>query len=190
MSSISDDQAVSAETPPLPSAMPVGAKSRWWNSWLLLPLGVAGGVGGYYAGIPSGWMIGAVLVVIAAKLLGLRPARSQRLYGDAGSILLGTFAGALFGPETLTQLGQLLVPALGVIVGLVILGLLAGLLLAKAAKIDLATCFYGLTPGGLSEMVAASRSSTADSNVVLTLQLLRFYTVVLMAIVVLRWLPL
>ena len=164
--------------------------SRRWIGLLLLPLGAAGGLAGYYAGIPSGYMIGAMLVVVIAKLLGLRLDKPSRLYSDTGSILLGTFAGALFSRETLAQLGQLLAPAMGVIFGLVVLGLVIGLVLSKFAKLDLASCLFGVTPGGLSEMVAASGSSSADRNLVLALQLLRFYIVLLLAILFLRYFPL
>jgi len=147
-------------------------------------------VAGYYVGIPAGFMIGSMLLVILAKLLSARIGKAHPIFGEAGGILLGTFAGALFNRETLGYLGAFLIPAVVVIVCLIVLGLLVGWLLARLGKLDLLTCLFGITPGGIAEMVAVSRETGADHGMVVALQLLRFYAVLAAALLFLRWLAL
>lgn len=163
-------------------------RGKWMNAGLLLFLGIAGGMGGYYAGVPAGFMIGSMLLILIVKLLGARIEKAPSLFGEAGNILLGTFAGALFDRDTLANLGGFLLPALAAMVGLIVLGLAVAWLLAKVGKVDLATCLFGLSPGGIAQMIAASKTVGADVGLVVMLQLLRLYVLMIIAMLFVRWL--
>jgi membrane AbrB-like protein len=132
--------------------------------------------------VPSGALLGAMTAVAAVNLSGRLPVEDlpgpARFLAFAG---LGWSIGAAFTPETLAQLRS----AAGSVVFVVVLLLVAGGLLAwglvTVTGIDPATAFLAASPGALSQMIAISETTGANSPLVATVHIVRVFSVVLLS---------
>jgi len=153
----------------------------------LLAFGLTGAALASWLRIPGGWMIGPMLAITVAKVGGVNLRKAPRAYSEIGKVLLGTFIGATFNRAALAQLGQLLLPAIGSTLVMIVVGMALAWMLARLANLDVGTALFSLTPGGMAEMVAIAEETTADLGVVATLQFLRYSSVVMLAPAILDW---
>lgn len=138
-------------------------------------VGLAGALIARRTPIPSPNFLGPFLLVMLLKIifpelpLGL-PAPSLNL----GLLLLGCSVGMGF---ELTRLRHYWKPALvqvGLIIGLLAACLAAGYGFHLVTGVDMLTAILGTTPGGMQSMVALSISMGGNSELVLTMQTLRW----------------
>jgi membrane AbrB-like protein len=104
-----------------------------------------------YAHIPIPWMLGPLISIAVANLLGkqLEPVPYGR---QAGQVFIGTGVGLYFTPTVLAALvEQSWVIVLG---GVLVMAVAAvgGRLLSRVSGIDTTTCFFATVPGGAAEM--------------------------------------
>lgn len=140
--------------------------------------------------VPAGAMLGAMIAVAALNLSSR--AGVADLPGLAeffAFAALGWSIGTGFTPETLAGLRAATVPVL-LIVGLLIgAGALFGWGLSVLTDIDPVTAFLAASPGALSQMVAVSAATGADSLLVVTVHTVRLFAVLVVSPFVVRYLP-
>src|SRR3954447_17465735 len=100
---------------------------------------------------------------------------------------IGLQVGLRFTMETLRSLGNLLLPVLASIVGLIVACFgLALLLHATASNVSLLDAYLATTPGGLFAVVAVAFGAGANTTFILGVQALRLLVMVLLAPVAVR----
>ena len=150
---------------------------------LRLVFGAAvGGVGGavfWVLQLPLPWLIGALVAVAGTRLAGL-PAEADPRLRNGFLGIIGIALGAYFTPATAAVLaskaGLLLLAAF---VTLAIGGALAPLL-AKRAKVDMATAWFSSIPGGVADMAMLAEGYGGRPAPVALAQLLRVCSVVVL----------
>lgn len=148
----------------------------------LLLGGAIGGLGG--AGfaalhLPLPWLIGSLVAVAAARLLGA-PAEADPRLRNGFLGIIGIALGAYFTPTTaallVSQAGLLLLAA---VITLAIGAALAPVL-ARRGKVDMATAWFSSIPGGVADMAMLAESYGGRPAPVALAQLLRVCSVVVL----------
>ncbi len=156
--------------------------------WITLGAGsVLAGLLAQVTGVPAAWLVGPMLVAVAAAL-----AWPQRLmmprWGRIGALaVVGGVLAASFRPSVLPLLASNWLPVTLVVCGTLFLSLTAGLLLTRIARLDGKTAALGTLPGAASGMLAMSVSLGADSRLVAVMQYTRVVVVVFSAALVSRF---
>lgn len=148
---------------------PVG----FWSTVTILAGGLIAGLLALHVGVPTGDMIGPLLAIGGANLLG---AGLGPLTGDlrqVAMLLIGTAVGAQMSRQSLQRLRQIALPAAVVIVMLIAVGLLLGWGLSRVTPLDLATALLSNVPGGASTMPAVAYDLGGDTRLVAALHLTR-----------------
>src|SRR3954452_828080 len=155
--------------------------------WLpLAGLTVAGGVLGNRVGLPSGFLIGAL---VAGLAWALSPAPALELPGwafVAAQAVLGVVLGTYLKSSTLSSLGSDWLPVLLISLGTLALTTAIGLVLGRVARLDRATASLGTIAGGASGIVAMARDLGGDDRLVAFMQYLRVLIIVLFTPVAVR----
>ncbi len=124
---------------------------RWLKVLFGLAVAVAAGFLFDWLRTPLPWMIGPLLAVGVASLLGAK--LDIVPYGrQAGQLCIGTGVGLYFTPSVLAALlgGAGWIFAGGILV--MAIAASSGLLLSKISGIDRTSCFFATVPGGAAEM--------------------------------------
>ena len=156
-----------------PASTPVIEPVGFWSTVTILAGGLIAGLLALHVGVPAGDMIGPLLAIGGANLLG---ARLGPLTGDlrqAAMLLIGTAGGAQMSRQSLQRLRQIALPAAVVIVMLIAVGLLLGWGLSRVTPLDLATALLSNIPGGASTMSAVAHDLGGDTRLVAALHLTR-----------------
>lgn len=137
-----------------------------------LLLGTAGGFLMNLAGIPAGWLCGAMIATAIAALRGLRTKVPDRLR-DLIFIILGTSMGSSLSPDTLNQL-KLWPFSVVILLLSVLVSMYAGsLYLQRLYGWDKATARLSSVPGALSAVLAIASGTSANMPAVALSQTLR-----------------
>lgn len=156
-----------------PASTPVIEPVGFWSTVTILAGGLITGLLALHVGVPAGDMIGPLLAIGGANLLG---ARLGPLTGDlrqVAMLLIGTAVGAQMSRQSLQRLRQIALPAAVVIVMLIAVGLLLGWGLSRVTPLDLATALLSNIPGGASTMSAVAHDLGGDTRLVAALHLTR-----------------
>jgi len=140
---------------------------------LAMALAWFGGQLGARAGVPTGDLIGSLLVVAAANLAGagLGPLHPTVRY--AAQLLIGVSVGAQMSVDSLKKLRHVGLPAAGIITTLIALGLALGWGLYELTPLDLPTALLSGVPGGASTMPLIAQDLGGDTVLVAALHLIR-----------------
>jgi membrane AbrB-like protein len=143
------------------------------TSFVTLALGIVGGLLALRVGIPTGDLVGPILVVGGANLLGaeLGPLPAGLRY--AAMLFVGTAVGAQVSADSLHRLRQVLIPAAAMIATLIGTGLLLGWVLSELTPVDPVTALLCGVPGGASIMPLIVHDLGGDIRLVAALQLVR-----------------
>ena len=158
------------------------ARAMTWQRAARLGLGLAvgclGGAAFAWLKLPLPWLIGALVTVAAARLLGV-PAEGATRLRNAFLGVIGIVLGAYFTPATaallLAKAPLLLIAAL---MTLAVGGALAPLLVRRG-KVDIATAWFASIPGGVADMAMLAESYGGRPAPVALAQLLRVCAVVI-----------
>jgi membrane AbrB-like protein len=129
-------------------------------------------------GLPLPWMIGPLIAMAACNFAGagLRAVRGAR---EAGQIVVGTALGLYFTPlvarEVISYWPLLLLAGAFAI----LLGVLGGWVLSRAAGTERTTAFFASVPGGATEMTLLGERFGARADRVALAQSLRILSVVI-----------
>lgn len=116
-----------------------------------LALAAAGGWAATALHTPLPWMIGPLLSVALACILGA-PLHAPPGGRKAGQWAIGTALGLYFTPAVLEQLGRYAPMILIAAAGALAIGVACALLTRRLAGVDLPTAYFASLPGGASEM--------------------------------------
>ncbi len=155
------------------AAVAVAEQIGIWPTTLTLATGLLGGLLMLRLGVPAGDMIGSILAVGGANLLGAGFGPLDMGFRLVAMWLIGTAVGGQISRQSLQQLKQAALPAAMVIVIMITVGLLLGWGLSLATPLDLPTCLLSCVPGGASTMPAVAHDLGGDMRLVAALHLTR-----------------
>ena len=142
---------------------PVAIRSRAARVALGLVLCVAGGALCAWARTPLPWMIGSILAMAIAQILGLglEPLPGGR---DAGLVIVGTALGLHFSAPVVHQVSSYWAWFVALGFAAIALGGASGWLLAKLSRCDAPTAWFAMMPGGASEMAVTGERHGARTD--------------------------
>lgn len=161
-----------------------GLRQATKMDWLLIAvLSLALGRGLFRLCVPAGKMLGGVFVTaVYSRVRRLRP-KLNAAWRDTILSLIGGTTGLNVTMASLSQIQRKLVPLA------VYLCLIAGVIwmvyhmLRRVAGLDGRTALFAATMGGLSPSIAMAEAVGADSTVVSSFQVIRYFTVIALALV-------
>ncbi|MCS0495498.1 AbrB family transcriptional regulator [Ancylobacter sp. MQZ15Z-1] len=141
---------------------------------------VAAGVGGAlfaYAGMPAGWLSGALVLTAVLALAGVPVAVSPPIR-TATYVVIGTSMGATITPDTLRGIATW--PVTMAVLGLSVPVMIGAsvLYLEKVSRWDRRSAFFASVPGALSTVLIMAESSGADTRRVVFGQSMRLFVLV------------
>lgn len=150
-----------------------------WTALIAVACGAAFGLTAL--GVPGAWLIGPLVIAIAAALCGLVRERVPRGYFTAAQAAIGCLIAAAFTPPVAADIVRN-APIMALVVATTVgAAALAGWLLARFGSLGPATAAWGSSPGGAAAMTAMSADFGADVRLVAFMQYLRVTLVVLSA---------
>lgn len=132
---------------------------------LLIACGIVGGLLFFFLHIPGGAMLGAVVAVLAVKMLGHVETDTPHLFQLGAQIAIGVMAPLMFGSTAL----------------LVVAGALGAWFICRSAGLDAGSAILATSPGGLQAVVGMASDLGTNAPAVLAFHLVRLYTVLLLA---------
>lgn len=156
--------------------------------WVVL--GVGSSLAGLVAqriGLPAGWLVGPMLVALAAALLWEKHPTVPRWGRVASLAVVGGVLASAFRPSVLPLIFRHWLPVALVVLATLVLSLGAGLLLSVIVRLDKKTAALGTLPGAASGMLAMSDPLGADARLVALMQYTRVVVVVVSATLVGRF---
>ena len=135
-------------------------------------LAFVGGFIGHQLKFPAGAMVGAMLFVGIANILGVKTQLPES-FSIIAQIMIGGLLGLSITKEVMAGLKDYVIPSLLVVVLLAIFGVVTGFIVNKLTGIELYTSLFGSVPGGMQEMVVLSQSYDVNHPAVMTIQTVR-----------------
>jgi membrane AbrB-like protein len=153
----------------IPLVEPVG----FWRTLVTVLLGISAGLLAERLRVPTGDLIGPILVVGGINLLAAGPGPLNEGFRDVALVLIGISVGAQVSRESLRRLRQAALPAAAVIAALICAGLTLGWGLTQITTMDTASSLLSSVPGGASTMPAIAHELGGDMRLVAALHLIR-----------------
>jgi membrane AbrB-like protein len=158
------------------------------STLIALALGLGGGLLALRANIPTGDLVGPILVVGGINLLGAGLGPIPDSVRQAAMLFIGISVGAQLTRESLRKLWKAALPAVAVVATLIGAGLLLGWVLSQVTPLDLTTALLSCVPGGASLMPIIAHDLGADIRLVAALQLARQLVMIILVPSVLGYL--
>jgi membrane AbrB-like protein len=137
-----------------------------------LAFGAAGGLTLGLAGVPAGYLSGAIIAVAAAALAG-RPMLIPGPFLRVLLVLLGISLGAVVTPETLHGMASYPLSIAVLIAACVGISVAGTLYLRAVHGWDTVTAYLAAAPGGLSQVMAIAIEINADVRAIAIVQTIR-----------------
>jgi membrane AbrB-like protein len=132
----------------------------------------AGGTTLGLAGVPGGWLSGAILCVAIAALFG-RPMHVPLRLNRIIFVLIGTSLGAVVTPETLKGVATYPLSVAVLLVAMAVVSWTGAWYLRRMHGWDRVSASIGAAPGALSQCVAVATELDADARGIVIVQTLR-----------------
>lgn len=145
---------------------------------LSLGLGAVGGFAFSLMGVPLAWMLGPMVVNIAASIGGL-PVLVPHGFRIVVLCVVGVFLGGAFTPELLSRAGPWLLSLSLMLVFVPLVSFMGYLYFRHVAGFDRNTAAFSGPPGTLSSMIIIGGASGADERLIVLAQGLRAASVVI-----------
>lgn len=126
-----------------------------------LLLGTIGGVTAWQLGLPLAFMLGSMIIVTAAAIIGMNahiPARPREIMVG----VLGVMLGSGFTPAILDHLGRWSISLALLIPYVFLTGLVIAWGLERWTRMNRATAYFSAMPGGFNEMVMIGSAEGGD----------------------------
>jgi membrane AbrB-like protein len=124
------------------------------------------------AGLPGGWLSGAILFVAIAALAG-RPMQVPLRLNRIIFVLIGTSLGAVVTPKTLHGIATYPASIVILLAGMIVISWAGGEYLRRVHAWDRVSAYLGAAPGGLSQCIAVATELDADIRGIAIVQTLR-----------------
>lgn len=154
-----------------------------WRAALTLACGLISGLLALRAGVPSGDLIGPILVIGGANLMGAGLGPLADDFSMVAQVLIGISVGLQMSRESLYRLREVALPVVMAVAAIISVGLLLGWGLSRVTPLDVQTALLSSVPGGASTMPAVAHDLGGDMRVIAALHLTRQ----LIVFVVLPW---
>ncbi|MCB2117168.1 MAG: AbrB family transcriptional regulator [Rhodobacteraceae bacterium] len=162
----------------------------WPTVGLTYALGLAGGLGAKALHLPLPMLLGSLVAVGAAAILGTRPLGHMVQAPQSIRMLFVPVIGVAIGgsarPEILSEAPQW-IPSLLALCLFIPIAHYTGYRLLSAQGIDRRTAFYGAAPGGLVETVQMGEEAGADIQMLAMLQFLRLILTIVFIPLAFSW---
>ncbi len=144
---------------------------------IAVTIGTTGGALFTLAGVPLGWLLGALCLATVAAM------RSVPLYMPSWLrtlmiVVLGVLIGSAFTPDVMHDASSWLLPLGMLLVFVIGAGGLSRWFFYRVGKYDRITSFFAAAPGGLNEMVLMGQSMGGDDRVISLSHAIRILVVV------------
>lgn len=139
---------------------------------LAVLIGAVGGLAFWALSLPLPFMLGSMVICIAASMAGL-PAATPRGARQAMSAVIGVMLGATFTPQTLGLMTGWALPLLSLVIFVFAAAATSVVLLRFVFGYDLRTAWFAGMPGGLVEMVALAEEQGVDIRRIAVIHSLR-----------------
>lgn len=149
--------------------------------FLIVLCGTAGGLLFHWLHVPGGPMLGAVLAVLAGKLLGQLMTDTPELFQLLAQISIGIFVGNMLTTETLLEIRSLcglMFAATGL---LIVAGCVGAWAISHLTGMDAGSAILATSPGGLQAVVGLATDMGSSAPTVMAFHIVRLYTVVILA---------
>lgn len=156
------------------------------NLFITLAVGGIFGTIGYFLKIPAGAMTFSMIAVGVFNILssrGYMPLTLRRITQMCAGALIGermTF-------KDLVGMGDILIPALMILVGIIVTNLALGFLISRNSNLELTTALFSSAPGGMSDMTLIADDLGADTPKVAVLQLVRVISVIALFPIIIKY---
>ncbi len=168
------------ETAPASAAQEAPDAPRGKEYLMLALCALGGGLLLYTLGVSAGAMIGSMLACCMYNILGKKPVMLKKKLRVGVQIVCGAYIGTQIEIDNVMNLQQLLIPMGIMLVGMVLFVFVAGYVMHRVSKLDMATCMMACTPGGLQEMAMLSEELGADTPKIVIMQTARLMCVVML----------
>lgn len=155
-------------------------EDKHWFIYILI--GFLGSIIAYVLKVPSNFLIGSLVAVIIFNITKkdtFKVAPPPKRLNDLAQIIMGGIIGVSFTQDSLVEIGQLLLPIIGITFLIVGGSAVIAWFISKMYKIDFLTSLLASIPGGLLPMILMAEELKADVFIVSTLQIVRLLTAVL-----------
>ncbi len=156
------------------------------NLFMTLAVGGIFGTIGYFLKIPAGAMTFSMISVGIFNILssrGYMPLTLRRITQMCAGALIGermTF-------NDLTGMGDIIFPALMILVGIIVTNLALGFLISRNSNLEITTALFSSAPGGMSDMTLIADELGADTPKVAVLQLVRVISVIALFPIIIKY---
>lgn len=156
------------------------------NLCITLAVGGIFGTIGYFLKIPAGAMTFSMIAVGVFNIFlgrGYMPLTLRRITQMCAGALIGermTFS-------DLIGIGDILLPALMILVGIVVTNLALGFLISRNSNLEITTALFSSAPGGMSDMTLIADELGADTPKVAVLQLIRVISVIALFPIIIKY---
>ena len=152
-----------------------------------LGLGLLGGFLGSKLKIPAGALIGAMVTIIAFKMITKVHWEIPKSFTFSLQVFLGIMVGATFQPELLQAMKKIAFPVIISCVILVGAGVLMAVVFTRLGLLDIGTAYLGTSPGAMSALIVLALESEAQPMLVVCFHFFRVIFVILTAPLVFKW---
>jgi hypothetical protein len=148
--------------------------------------GLVGGFVGQKLKIPAGALIGALLAVIAVKLILKSEWALPKNVVFLLQVAVGVMVGATFHPSLLPTFYKIIIPVIASCFILVASGLLTAFVFTKLGIMDIGTGYLGTSPGAMTVLLVLALENNVNATVVTCFHLFRVIFVILTAPIILK----
>ncbi len=138
-------------------------------------------------GIPTPFLLGAVLGTASISLYGLTLPPMPQYWLNGAQLCIGAYTGARINLSSLTNWRKILPYTMIGVIGLIFCSIVIAFLLMRFHDISLITAFLSTAPGGMAEMGLTGILLHADLSVIVAFQLFRLLFVLMILPPVLKW---
>lgn len=140
-------------------------------------LGALGGALAWAVGLPLPFLLGPMLVIVAAGGMGLRiggaPLGVPQHWRTAFVPVIGVAIGAGFPPDFMDQAQRWWITLLALLAAIPVMHVIGYALYRRLGRVDRVTAFYAAMPGGFIEALDMGEKQGADQPMLIMLQFLR-----------------
>ena len=152
-----------------------------------LVVALVGGFIGQKFKIPAGTMIGAMIAVIAFKLLLKSDWAMPKQVNFFIQVILGLMVGASFQTSLLPVFQKLLIPVILSCIVLVGTGVITSIIFTKTGLLDIKTSYLGTSPGAMSALIIMAVDNQVNTALVTCFHIFRVIFVILTAPLILKF---